>query len=89
MPIQVNEDSDGRTLVVEVRGKLTRTDYGEVVPALDTLAGSVQVRGPDKTVHVIGRLADSRIGVARLHIPKDLTAGESADAPTQYEESGV
>jgi hypothetical protein len=37
MPIQLNEDNDGKLLAVHVSGKLARADYENVVPAFERL----------------------------------------------------
>ena len=39
MPIQLNEENDGRTLVVHVSGKLVKADYEHFVPEFERLVG--------------------------------------------------
>ena len=35
MPIQFNEENDGKTIVVHVSGKLTRADYKRMIPEVE------------------------------------------------------
>jgi hypothetical protein len=37
MPIQFNEENEGKSVVVRVTGKLAATDYAELIPAVDRL----------------------------------------------------
>ena len=37
MPIQLNEENDGTMLVVQVTGKLVKTDYEQFVPEFESL----------------------------------------------------
>jgi hypothetical protein len=39
MPIQLNEENDGKILIVHVSGKLTKADYGHFVPEFERLVG--------------------------------------------------
>jgi len=39
MPIQLNEESDGKLLVVHVSGKLVNADYEHFVPEFERLVG--------------------------------------------------
>ena len=39
MPIQLNEEIDGRLLVVHVSGKLAKADYEHFVPEFERLVG--------------------------------------------------
>ena len=39
MPIQLNEENDGRLIVVHVSGKLAKADYEHFVPEFERLVG--------------------------------------------------
>ena len=43
MPIEIREQTDGRILVIHVKGKLVKEDYGQFVRESDRL---VKERGP-------------------------------------------
>jgi len=39
MPIQLNEENNGRVLIIHVTGKLTKADYENFVPEVERLIG--------------------------------------------------
>ena len=39
MPIKLNEENDGKTVIVHVSGKLVKADYEHLVPEFDRLVG--------------------------------------------------
>ena len=52
MPITVQEDGDGQTLVVQVHGKLETSDYERFVPEFERLAAR------QRTVRVLFEMSD-------------------------------
>ncbi len=39
MPIKINEENDGNLIVVNVSGKLTKTDYDDFIPEFERVVG--------------------------------------------------
>ena len=84
MPIQLNEENGGKTVIVHVSGKLTKADYEKFVPEFERLVtqhGKLRVLFDMVDFHgwdAGGAWQDMKLGLAHFaHIERLALAGET------------